>query len=221
MSFTSTSRTVVLDDAVASVGGVENAAAVFEPVVNVPALAAFALVVVVFGTLQLRITAVAAAAERRVSALETLRRVKAAELGGGDGAPDAEVVAAAVDAFASALREEEDLRTVAPGVRVAAPNAAERDDEIVDAARRFLGVDLRAADADENDDENETRDGSPSLSANPSRGWSTGALAVIAAVVASQIVLLYVLSFDPLASKDAFDSLSMSSSSSSSLFLVP
>ena len=56
----------------------------FEPVVNVPALSAFAFVTVVFGLLQLRINRVQTAAERRKAALESLRVVKSLQLGADD-----------------------------------------------------------------------------------------------------------------------------------------
>ena len=106
----------------------------FEPVVNVPALGAFAFVTVVFGLLQLRINRVQTAAERRKAALESLRVVKSLQLGADDFSAAADVdeevvdvdtkpagrssiseasVRAALDEYEAALREE--VAAVLPG----------------------------------------------------------------------------------------------------------
>jgi hypothetical protein len=142
----------------------------FEPVVNVPALAAFVVVTGVFGLLQMRIGRVQEAARRRTAALDQLRRVKSWQLssGGGDlaaapaaapadssadsNAADAEasaLVRAALDEYEAALREELRLRQVVPGVaRIVAPTeggdprTAEAD---LAAARQFLGLDITEA----------------------------------------------------------------------------
>jgi len=147
----------------------------FEPVVNVPALAAFVVVTGVFGLLQMRIGRVQEAARRRTAALDQLRRVKSWQLssGGGDlaAAPaaahadssadsnaadadtgDAEasaLVRAALDEYEAALREELRLRQVVPGVaRIVAPTEGgdpRTAEADLAAARQFLGLDITEA----------------------------------------------------------------------------
>jgi len=101
----------------------------FEPVVNVPALSSFMLIVVVFGFLQLRINAIGKAVNRRTEALEYLRRVKAKQLSFATNSNDpndsdtlvAEINSASEE-YRMALIEEKNARTIIPGVRIAAPN---------------------------------------------------------------------------------------------------
>ena len=141
----------------------------FEPVVNVPALGAFAFVTVVFGLLQLRINRVQTAAERRKAALESLRVVKSLQLGADDFAAaakdvDEEVedtatkpagrsrgiseasVRAALDEYEAALREELNLRQIVPGViRIVAPGDPKSAEADLAAARQFLGLGINDA----------------------------------------------------------------------------
>jgi hypothetical protein len=135
----------------------------------------------------MRIRAVEEAVERRKAALAQLRVVKSKELSSvGDERPDASAVAAALREYENALRGEENMRTLFPGVKIVAPNgpaAASAEDVI--AAKQFLGIDLEPA---RNDDKEETK------------GLSAGSIALLAVVALSQLALLYMLSFDPMAS---------------------
>jgi hypothetical protein len=162
-------------------------APVFEPIVNAPALGSFIVIVVVFSLLQMRIRAVEEAVERRKAALVQLRAVKSKELSSvGDERPDANAVAAALREYEDALRGEENMRTLLPGVQIVAPNrpAATSAEDVI-AAKQFLGIDLDPA-------RNEGKE--------ERMGWSAGSIAVLAVVALSQLALLYMLSFDPMES---------------------
>ena len=186
----------------------------FEPVVNVPALGAFAFVTVVFGLLQLRINRVQTAAERRKAALESLRVVKSLQLGADDFSADVgdtksadrpsiseASVRAALDEYEAALREELGLRQIVPGIRIVAPGDPKSAEADLAAARQFLGLDINDAGevvpiaegtavqrstGNENEEEGE-------------KGMSTASKAVLLAVAVLQLGLLYLLSFDPMA----------------------
>lgn len=176
----------------------------FEPVVNIPALFSFVLIAAVFSILQFRINAVARAAERREQALKTLRTVKSLELSSSDVGEESQRpseydVSMALADYEDALREEENLRTVIPGVaRIVAPNDPNRREEDVEAARRFLGMNIG--------DVSEGNAGENSEEAAPKKGFSNGSLAILAAVALSQLALLYMLSFDPMATSQVFTS---------------
>ena len=110
-------------------------ATTFEPVLNVPALGTFVVIMSMALVLYLRVGAISDAAERRIAALEELREVKSKEL---SNEVSSEQVALAVAEYETALTQEEDLRTLLPGVRIRAPNnpvVSERDQQ---AARQFL-----------------------------------------------------------------------------------
>ena len=194
----------------------------FEPVVNVPALGAFAFVTVVFGLLQLRINRVQTAAERRKAALESLRVVKSLQLGADDFAAAADVdeevedtdtkpagrssfseasVRAALDEYEAALREELGLRQIVPGIRIVAPGDPKSAEADLAAARQFLGLDINDAGevvpiaegtAVQRSTGNENEE-------EGEKGMSTASKAVLLAVAVLQLGLLYLLSFDPMA----------------------
>lgn len=169
----------------------------FEPIVNVPAASAFVLIAVVFALLQLRINAVSTAAIRRSNALENLRRVESLQLSGDDSMrPNEADVAAAKDAYEWALREELNLRTIIPGVRIVAPNDPKRDEEQRAAAKRFLGWD-----SDQFDDDAEIKESGgiqQQASSNDGEGLSAGAQIMLFGVASILIVLLWAISFDPM-----------------------
>ncbi|KAL7552754.1 hypothetical protein ACHAWF_015992 [Thalassiosira exigua] len=169
----------------------------FEPVLNVEAAASFALIAVAFALLQIRIGAVSGAATRRSAALEALRRVESLRLS--DDAPDRPTegeVARAKREYEVALREEMRLRTVAPGVRIAAPNDPRRDEEERAAARRFLGW------GSEEFGDN-VGEGSDPTSEN-SAGLSAGTRLLLFGVASMLIVLLWALTFDPMVADQVF-----------------
>ena len=195
----------------------------FEPVVNVPALSAFAFVTVVFGLLQLRINQVQTAAERRKAALESLRVVKSLQLGADDFAAaakdvDEEVddtgtkpagrssiseasVRAALDEYEAALREELGLRQIVPGIRIVAPGDPKSAEADLAAARQFLGLAINDAGEVVPIAEGTAvqRSTGNENEEEGEKGMSTASKAVLLAVAVLQLGLLYLLSFDPMA----------------------
>mmetsp|Transcript_3304 Transcript_3304/g.4830 ORF Transcript_3304/g.4830 Transcript_3304/m.4830 type:complete len:243 (+) Transcript_3304:35-763(+) len=162
--------------------------AVFEPVVNVPALSSFLIIAVGFGLLQSRINAIGQAVSRREKALNDLRSTKCREISSdGEDRPSSEDVTASLTEYENALLYEEKMRTIIPGVRIRAPNNAMNNEEDVAAAKQFLDLDLKSGEQKEVSEQQE------------GNGMSSGAIAVLAIVALSQIALLYMLSFDPMA----------------------
>jgi len=172
---------------------------------------------VVFAILQLRINAVSDAARRRSAALSALRAAESAQLSdpatssGDRGA----VVSRAKVEYESALREELGLRTILPGVRIVAPNDPNRDEEERANAKRFLGWGR-----EEFGDDDGGEEGNIIGSTGGSRGsvverggdgdarkdersddvgLSAGAKIILFGVASMLIVLLWTLSFDPMA----------------------
>lgn len=164
---------------------------VFEPVVNVPALGSFLFISIIFSFLILRVRQVEQAVERRKAALADLRETKSKELSSGNERPNADTVARALKEYEDALKSEENLRTLIPGVRVVAPNQpAGSNEEDVAAAKQFLGIDLAESSSSQKDEDR--------------KGLSAGSVAILAVVALSQLALLYMLSFDPM---DTFSTL--------------
>jgi len=163
----------------------------FSPQLNVPALASFLFIASVFTLLQLRVAAIARAAERRTEALDKLRDIKAKELSGD---VSEEQVQAALRAYKETLEEVENLRTVIPGVaRIAAPPAdtlnRERMDDNVAAAKQFLNIDLEESKQEEK-----------------KTGLSLPLKILLGVVAFFQIGVLLLLSLDPIVTSKTFDS---------------
>jgi len=183
----------------------------FEPTVNTPALVSFVIIAVIFSLLQLRINGISRAVSRRSAALTALRDVKASELtvpdvGKGEGV-SVDVVAAAVKEYEAALEEEEAMRTVFPGVRIVAPNAAGRSAEDVAAARQFLARDLKSEAGITSEEDRMPGNKEMELEDDPKRGFSNVAIGTLALVAFSQILLLFILSLDPMKANDVFTEL--------------
>ena len=191
----------------------------FEPVLNTQAACSFAIIAIVFTLLQLRINAVGNAAQRRSAALETLRRVESLQLSGATNEginisdrPTEEAVLQAKLEYENALKDELDLRTVIPGVRIVAPNDPKRDEEERAAAKRFLGWgeeefgDEPDVDADTDsiglDDKSNGMDIQQNESSNT--GLTGTAQAILFGVASMLIVLLWTLSFDPMVADQVF-----------------
>ena len=184
----------------------------FEPVLNVQAASSFVFIAIVFAVLQLRINAVSRAAKRRTDALSALRVAESVQLSDPT-AGRQDVVRARVE-YESALREELGLRTVLPGVRIVAPNDPRRDEEERAAAKRFLGWEREdfGDDYDEsgnivNEDAGgsvERSDKTARLEEIGERGLSVGAKFILFGVASMLIVLLWTLSFDPMAASTSF-----------------
>eukprot|EP00546_Thalassionema_frauenfeldii_P015707 CAMPEP_0178911040 /NCGR_PEP_ID=MMETSP0786-20121207/9448_1 /TAXON_ID=186022 /ORGANISM="Thalassionema frauenfeldii, Strain CCMP 1798" /LENGTH=213 /DNA_ID=CAMNT_0020583391 /DNA_START=193 /DNA_END=834 /DNA_ORIENTATION=- len=157
----------------------------FEPQVDGSALSAFSLILCVFSLLQFRINQVNDAAIIRKGALKNLREIKSKELAN-EGVSSVEVEDA-VMVYKKSIENEEKLRVLIPGVRIVAPNGpASASEEEVAAAKQYLGMDLREG-------INET---------NEENLMSNGAVAILALVGLSQIVLLSILAFDPMRQSD-------------------
>jgi hypothetical protein len=169
----------------------------FAPVLNGPAFVSFAIIAVLFGLLQWRVRSIEQAGLERRAALAAVRAAKAVELSEGkgvvvgvdDGGGGGEVESSSASALAQeALRsyrraydKVEDLREIAPGVRLRAPGIV--DQENSRAAQQFLGIDPNTDAA--------LSDNSSSTSQNPMAPQI--ALGVLVVVGASQLALLFFL----------------------------
>mmetsp|Transcript_31145 Transcript_31145/g.67363 ORF Transcript_31145/g.67363 Transcript_31145/m.67363 type:complete len:274 (-) Transcript_31145:49-870(-) len=183
----------------------------FEPVLNTEAAASFVIIAIVFTLLQLRINAVSDAAKRRSFALEALRQAESLQLASDQ--PTEDQVTRAKKKYENALREEMDLRTIVPGVRIVAPNDPKRDEEERAAAKRFLGWG-----SDEFGDDGEGEGGGDIINNNlgeeningdiqregSSGGLSNSANFLLFGVASMLIVLLWTLSFDPMVADQVF-----------------
>ncbi|CAB9520921.1 expressed unknown protein [Seminavis robusta] len=107
----------------------------FEPVLNVPALASFVLIMTMAFVLRQRVNSINDAAQARIAALEALRDRKSKEL---NQEATTEEVQQAITAYQNALTAEESLRTLAPGIRLRAPNNPLLSEMDQQAARQFL-----------------------------------------------------------------------------------
>eukprot|EP00560_Eucampia_antarctica_P003408 CAMPEP_0197831612 /NCGR_PEP_ID=MMETSP1437-20131217/11313_1 /TAXON_ID=49252 ORGANISM="Eucampia antarctica, Strain CCMP1452" /NCGR_SAMPLE_ID=MMETSP1437 /ASSEMBLY_ACC=CAM_ASM_001096 /LENGTH=238 /DNA_ID=CAMNT_0043434611 /DNA_START=159 /DNA_END=875 /DNA_ORIENTATION=- len=130
----------------------------FEPVVNIPALFAFSLIAVVSTLLFVRINSISSASEKRTELLEKLRVIKSKQLDNSMNVSDADI-RTATDSYKNALEKELSLRSLIPGVRIAAPNDPRKNDEQISAAKQFLNMDLTFTETSSGTLENESRNG--------------------------------------------------------------
>ena len=140
----------------------------------------------------------------------------------------------AIKAYEAALKEELNLRTIIPGVRIVAPNDAARREQDIAAAKQFLDWDILA---DEQQQRSESKDtngetaskkegdskdlrndllmqsrrrfdgqegGNTSTATNDETPMSNGAKAILLTVAVSQIALLVLLSLDPMSANNMF-----------------
>lgn len=176
----------------------------FEPIVNVPATVSFVIIAVVFALLQWRINAIGDAATSRVEALKDLKRKEAKLISGGgisDGADDAASdFSAAKGAFEAAMRKELNLRSVIPGVRIAAPNDPQKAEEERAAVKKYLGWEMDGS-------EEKPIENKAAKEASPKKGFSDLSLGVLAWTAAILIATLFTLSFDPMTADSIFTNL--------------
>lgn len=123
----------------------------FEPQLDIPALFVFLLVGIIFGLLQFRIIAISNAVNKRIEALQNLRKIKAKQLDktafqyddslNNETVTDS-MVREATESFRNAFEEVERLRVVIPGLaRISPPPMdPQRTLETVAAARQFLNI---------------------------------------------------------------------------------
>lgn len=176
----------------------------FEPILNVEAASSFVVIGIVFTLLQLRINAVSNAAKRRSLALEELRKAESLQLSASDvgidpsDRPTENDVTYAKKEYEDALKEEMNLRTILPGVRIVAPNDPKRDEEERAAAKRFLGWGS-AEFGDEPGDDDMQLEESSNGNDTQEKGISNSAKLILFGVGSMLLVLLlWTLSFDPM-----------------------
>ena len=115
----------------------------FEPVLDVPALATFLFVLVVFGALNYRTSQVQKAIEDRDYWLDQVRTIKSKELADGQEIDEKELQNA-LQNYESAILREEQFRNLVPGgaVRIVPPTgpaSREADEKAAAMAKQFLG----------------------------------------------------------------------------------
>ena len=181
--------TNILSDATVTTSSTPTAAAAtttFEPVLNIPALGSFVLIMTVFALLRFRVNAIEQAANARTAALVKLREIKSNELAQ---KATTEQVKAAVTVYERALIEEKKLRTIVPGIRLRAPNSPQRSEGDRQAVRQFLNQ-QNLLDDDDNDDDESVQDDPPSSVPTVALGT------LLAFIFGSQIMLFVFLSMD-------------------------
>jgi hypothetical protein len=161
----------------------------FSPVLNVPALISFLVIALAFVSLQVRVTSIGEAADRRTEALKELRLLKSQQL---EGKVTTDQVDEALEKYEQTFNEVEQLRSVLPNVRIRPPPvsaglAQTRMKENEAAAQQFLGIEPTMDVDDDNKDQGKG-------------GLSLPLAAVLGLVLLSQISLLMLLTSDPMSS---------------------
>jgi hypothetical protein len=167
----------------------------FEPILNVPALGSFLLIFAIFSFLVQRTSAIEQAADERTRAVERVRKLKSLALRG-DATP--EEVDQAIQSYRDAYDKVETLRYVIPGVaRITPPPAGSLSRKSMEenemAAQQFLGIEPEESNVDKTGNENQQTGLSPIL------------IAILAVVATSQIMLLGLLSSDPMSATELLD----------------
>lgn len=148
----------------------------------------FVVIAFLFVSLQVRISSIGDAADRRNEALDNLRKIKSQQL---EGKATNEQVDDALNQYRQTFDDVERLRSVLPGVRIRPPPATaglaqKKMEENEAAAKLFLGIEPVENETDKNS--NEKKALSPFLST------------VLVLVAISQIGLLLLLVNDPMSS---------------------
>ena len=165
----------------------------FEPVLDVGAASAFSVIAILFVFLITKANAVETATTKRKSAMEKLRVARTKELTGGE---SAEV---ALKILEDALKEEENLRTIIPGIRIRAPNSLQEEDkEQIRILLKFNETSQEKLSPIIASYLEPTVDVDPSSAGRSNVGISNGSKFVLGAIMISQLFLLYILSFDPM-----------------------
>lgn len=161
---------------------------VFEPILNVPALITFLLITTVFSALILRTNQVEDAVQTRKRRQEEVRVLKAKEIG--EGAISSEELRQTLQLYEDAVKEEERLRNILPGVRIVPPSAGDRKEEEAQAiAKQYLGEDFNIGVPKRYNEKRDDEGGLPGV-----------AIGVLAVVALSQVGLLAFFNFgaDPM-----------------------
>lgn len=142
------------------------------PMLNVPEMVSYLLLTALFAALMMRTSQVEDAAKTRKRMQDEVRAMKLREMG--EGPVSVEQNQRTLQRYEDAVRKEEALRTVLPGVRIRPPSArGQKEEEARALARRYLG---REFDIGVPKPESET---DPSM-----------ALGVVAAVALGQLFLM-------------------------------
>jgi len=141
--FLAESGAQVIPDATSLPISLDSSNAVFEPVLDVQAFSTFVVIISVFAALSFRTNQVEGAVQGRKEALENLRLVKSKELAGDENIDEA-AIQLALDKFEDAVKKEEELRNIIPGVvRIVPPSSADsKEEEARAVAKQFLGKDF-------------------------------------------------------------------------------
>jgi hypothetical protein len=171
---------------------------VFEPILNVPALITFLLITTVFSALIVRTQQVEDAVQTRKRRQEEVRALKLKEIGEGTVSPSQ--IRQTLQLYEDAVRQEEKLRNILPGVRIVPPSSSDRKEEEAQAiAKQYLGEDFNIGvpkryNEKRGDDDDEEQGALPSV-----------AIGVLAMVALSQVGLLAFFYFgaDPMSGNGA------------------
>ena len=136
--------TVSAFDATYATGGAVDSALVFPDAANnpmllhAPEILSYLLITALFVALMMRTNQVEDAVRVRTRMQEEVRLLKLREMGEGRVSP--ERTQRTLQRYEDAVRKEESLRTILPGVRISPPGAKGRkEEEARDIARRYLG----------------------------------------------------------------------------------
>lgn len=158
-------------------------------------MGSFLLIFAVFSFLVQRTSAIEQAVNTRTRAIENVRKVKSLALSGDATQED---VDRAIDTYREVYEKVEKLRYVIPGIaRITPPPAGSLSRKFMleneAAAKQFLGIEPEETNESSSETESKETSLSPAL------------VAVLAFVAASQIILLGLLSSDPMSAKNALD----------------
>lgn len=165
---------------------------VFEPILNIPALITFLLITTVFSALILRTNQVEDAVQTRKRRQEEVRALKAKEI---VGTVSPEQIQQTLQMYEDAVRQEEKLRNILPGVRIVPPSSSDRKEEEARAiAKQYLGEDFNIGVPERYNEKRDDEGTLPSV-----------AVGVLAMVALSQVGLLAFFNFgaDPMSGNGA------------------
>jgi hypothetical protein len=194
----------------------------FSPILNIPALTSFLLIVIIFSALQFRIHQIENAVRERSRALQRLKQLKVQQLvsGGGGGGVSSNIgphthdnddiddhqrlINDAMANYRHWYQRADQLRAIIPGgwIRIAmSPSSVTTTNQQNDyAAHRYLGVSLN------NDDimtDNSQKQTSQQLS-NTTSGLSMPLKVLLGVVAMTQVLLLFMLVLDPTVTNELF-----------------
>jgi len=158
---------------------------VFEPILNVPALITFLLITTIFSALIIRTNQVEDAVQTRKRMQEEVRSLKLKEMGEATVSPEQK--RQTLQMYEDAVRQEEKLRNILPGVRIVPPSASDKKEEEAQAiAKKYLGEEFNIGVPKRYNEKRDDEGALPSV-----------AIGVLAIVALSQVGLLAFFNFGP------------------------